>query len=56
MLLFQQTTKISFTRSDAVVTALSLVLVVGFGSTALVGLFGWRERIRDGARLSAHQF
>jgi hypothetical protein len=39
----------------SVVTALGLVLVVGFGATALVGLLAWRERIRDGARFSARQ-
>jgi hypothetical protein len=33
----------------SVVTALSLVLVVGFGATALVGFLAWRERFRDGA-------
>ena len=39
----------------SVVTALSLVLVVGFGATALVGFLGWRQRIRDDAGLSARR-
>jgi hypothetical protein len=39
----------------SVVTALSLVLVVGFGATALVGFLAWRERIRNGAGSSARQ-
>jgi hypothetical protein len=33
----------------SVVTALSLVLVVQIQCDRLVGLLGWRERIRDGA-------
>jgi hypothetical protein len=33
----------------SVITALSLVLVVGFLATGLVGFFGWRQRMRDGA-------
>jgi hypothetical protein len=39
----------------SVVTALSLVLAVGFGATALVGFLGWRERIRGGGGLGASQ-
>ena len=39
----------------SVVTALSLVLFVGFVATGLVGFLGWRERMREGAGLSAHQ-
>lgn len=38
----------------SVVTALSLVLVVGFGAMALVGFLAWRQRIR-GAGLSARR-
>ena len=34
----------------SVVTALSLVLFVGFFATALVGFLGWRQRMREGAR------
>ena len=33
----------------SVVTALSFVLVVGFIATGLVGFFGWRKRMREGA-------
>jgi hypothetical protein len=33
----------------SVVTALSSVLVVGFIATGLVGFFGWRQRMREGA-------
>ena len=36
----------------SVVTALSLVLFVGFVATGLVGLFGWRPRMRDGTAFS----
>ena len=32
----------------SVVTALSVVLFVGFVATGLVGFFGWRQRIREG--------
>lgn len=32
----------------SVVTAVSLVLAVGFGATALVEFLRWRERLRDG--------
>ena len=39
----------------SVVMALSLVLFVGFVATGLVGFFGWRERMRSGAVLSANQ-
>ena len=31
------------------VTALSLVLIVGFVATGLVGFFGWRQRMREGS-------
>ncbi len=34
----------------SVVTALSLVLVVGFLATGLAGFLGWRQRMREGAR------
>lgn len=34
----------------SVVTALSVVLCVGFVATGLVGFLGWRQRMRDGAR------
>ena len=33
----------------SVVTALSLVLFVGFVATGLVGFLGWRQRMREGA-------
>jgi hypothetical protein len=36
----------------SVVTALSLVLFVGFVGTGLVGFFGWRQRMREGAVFS----
>ena len=39
----------------AVVTALSLVLFVGFVATGLVGFFGWRDRMRESAGFSASQ-
>jgi len=39
----------------SVVTALSLVLFVGFVATGLVGFLGWRERMREGAVFSANQ-
>ena len=29
------------------VTALGLVLIVGFVATGLVGFFGWRQRMRE---------
>ena len=32
----------------SVVTALSLVLFVGFVATGLVGFLGWRQRMREG--------
>jgi hypothetical protein len=38
----------------SVVTALSLVLVVGFFAAGLVGFLGWRQRMREGA-VSARQ-
>ena len=38
----------------SVVTALSLVLLVGFVATGLVGFLAWRERMREGARAIAH--
>lgn len=34
----------------SVETALSLVLFIGFVTTGLVGFFGWRQRMREGAR------
>ena len=34
----------------SVVTALSLVLLVSFVATGLVGFLGWRQRMREGAR------
>jgi hypothetical protein len=37
------------------VTALSFVLVVGFIATGLVGFFGWRQRMREGFRVDAHE-
>ena len=37
----------------SVVTALSLVLVVGFAATGVVGFLGWRQRMRDGTGFSA---
>ena len=33
----------------SVLTALSLVLFIGFVATGVVGVFGWRQRMRDGA-------
>jgi hypothetical protein len=32
----------------SVVTALSVVLVVGFIGTGLAGFLGWRKRMREG--------
>jgi hypothetical protein len=37
------------------VTAVSLVLFVGFVATGLVGFLAWREWMREGARATAHQ-
>ena len=34
----------------SVVTALSVVLVVGFFATGVAGYLGWRQRMREGAR------
>ena len=34
----------------SVVTALSVVLFVGFVATGLVGFVGWRQRMREGVR------
>ncbi len=34
----------------SLVTALSLVLFAGFVATGLVGFFGWRQRMNEGAR------
>ena len=34
----------------SVVTALTLVLFVGFVVTGLIGFLGWRQRMREGAR------
>jgi hypothetical protein len=39
----------------SVVTALSLVLFVGFVATGLIGFLGWRERMRDSAAFSTNQ-
>ena len=39
----------------SVLTALSLVLFVGFVATGLVGFLGWRQRMREGAGFSGHQ-
>ena len=36
----------------SVVTALSLVLLVGFVATSLVGFLGWRDRMRESSRFS----
>lgn len=33
----------------SLVTALSLVLCVGFVATGLAGFLGWRQRMREGA-------
>jgi hypothetical protein len=33
----------------SIVTALSIVLVVGFFAAGLVGFLGWRKRMREGA-------
>jgi hypothetical protein len=33
----------------SILTALSLVLFVGFVATGLVGFLGWRQRMRQGA-------
>ena len=33
----------------SVVTALSVVLFVGFVATGLVGFLGWRQRMHEGA-------
>ena len=34
----------------SVVSALALVLLVGFVATGLIGFHGWRQRMREGAR------
>lgn len=39
----------------SVLTALSFVLVAGFVATGFVGVFGWRQRMRDGAALRVHR-
>jgi hypothetical protein len=36
----------------SVIGALSFVLVAGFVATGLVGLFGWRQRMREGTGFS----
>ena len=36
----------------SLVTALSLMLVVGFVATGLVGFLGWRKRMREAANVS----
>lgn len=33
----------------SLMSALSLVLLVGFVATALIGFLGWRQRMREGA-------
>lgn len=37
------------------VTAFSLVLVVGFLATGLVGFLGWRQRMREGQGVTTHR-
>jgi hypothetical protein len=37
----------------SVLTALSLVLFVGFVATGLVGFLGWRQRMHEGAVVSS---
>ena len=39
----------------SVVTALSLVLFVGFVATGVVAFLGWRQRMREGAGFSVHK-
>ena len=39
----------------SLVTALSLMLFAGFVATGLVGFLGWRQRMREGAGVSANQ-
>ena len=39
----------------SVLTALGLVLFIGFVATGLVGFLGWRQRMREGTGFSAHQ-
>ena len=39
----------------SLVTALGLLLFVGFVATGLVGFLGWRQRMREGAGLSVSQ-
>ena len=34
----------------SVVTALSILLCVGFVATGLVGFLGWHQRMREGVR------
>jgi hypothetical protein len=40
-------------RAMSVLTALSLVLFVGFVATGLVGFLGWRQRMHEGAVVSS---
>ena len=37
------------------VTILTVMLVIGFVVTGLVGFLGWRDRMREGAALDARQ-
>lgn len=39
----------------SVVSVLSVALLVGFIATGLVGLFGWRRRMREGSGFSVRQ-
>jgi len=39
----------------SVVTALSLVLFIGFVATGLAGFLAWRQRMREGGGFSSHQ-
>jgi hypothetical protein len=39
----------------SVVTALILVLFVGFVATGLVGFLGWRQRMREGCSVQPYQ-
>jgi hypothetical protein len=40
----------------SIATALSLVLLVGFAATGLVGFFGWRQRMRESAAFSVQDY
>ena len=39
----------------SLVTALNLVLAVGFLATGLVGFLGWRQRMHEGAGFTTHR-